>query len=70
VEKDAGDLTDAHMFAMSAVASLTSRFSLRRFEQQPKSLEGRMSLSAQFIQGIDICEVSILKPCIRKRRHY
>jgi hypothetical protein len=58
-KKDAGDLIDAHMFAASAVASLTTRFSGKRFEQQSKSLEGRMSLTAQFIQGIDICEVAI-----------
>jgi hypothetical protein len=59
VEKDAGDLIDAHMFAMSAVGSMASRFSLRRFEQQSNAMEGRLTLSAQFIQGVDICEVAI-----------
>jgi hypothetical protein len=58
-KQDAGDLIDAHMFAFSAVASLIERFSGRRFEQQSKSIEGRMSLTAQFVQGIDICETAI-----------
>jgi hypothetical protein len=58
-KNDAGDLIDAHMFAASAVASLAQRFSGRRFGQQSKSIEGRLSLTAQFIQGIDICEVAI-----------
>jgi len=30
-----------------------------KFEEQSKDVEGRMSLTAQFIQGIDICEVTI-----------
>jgi hypothetical protein len=58
-KKDATDLIDAHQFAVSAVASMIERFSSRRFEQQSKSIEGRMSLTAQFVQGIDICETSI-----------
>jgi hypothetical protein len=58
-KKDAGDLIDAHMFAASVVASMTGRISGRRFEQQSKAMEGRLSLTAQFIQGIDICEVAI-----------
>lgn len=58
-KKDAGDLIDGHMFAMSAVASMASRFSLRRFEQQSNAMEGRLTLSAHFIQGVDICEVAI-----------
>ena len=56
---DAGDLIDAHNFAFSALASMSARFSGRRFKEQSKSIEGRMSLAAQFIQGIDICETSI-----------
>ena len=58
-KEDAGDLLDAHMFAFSAVASMIKRFSGRRFNQQSKSIEGRMALTAQFVQGIDICETSI-----------
>jgi hypothetical protein len=58
-KKDAGDLIDAHMFAASVVASMTTRISGRRFERQSQAMEGRMTLTAQFIQGIDICEVAI-----------
>jgi hypothetical protein len=58
-KKDAGDLIDAHMFATSAAASMTSRISGRRFERQSKAMEGRLTLTAQFIQGIDICETAI-----------
>jgi len=58
-KRDAGDLIDAHQFALSAVSSMIDRFSRRRFETQSHSVDGRMSLSAQFIQGVDICEVSI-----------
>ena len=58
-KNDAGDLIDAHQFAFSAIASMIARFSGRRFERQSKLIEGRMSLTAQFVQGIDICETSI-----------
>ena len=58
-KEDAGDLIDAHQFALSAVYAMIDRFSGRRFEKQPQAVEGRMSLTAQFIQGVDICEVSI-----------
>jgi hypothetical protein len=58
-KNDEGDLIDAHQFAFSAVASMIERFSGKHFEQQSKSIEGRMTLTAQFIQGIDICETSI-----------
>lgn len=58
-KKDAGDLISAHEIALSSVASLVNRFSGRRFEKATKSIEGRMSLTAQFIQGVDICETSI-----------
>jgi hypothetical protein len=58
-KKDAGDLIDAHMLAFSSVASMIERFSGKKFETQSKSIEGRMSLTAQFMQGIDVCEVSI-----------
>lgn len=58
-KQDAGNLIDAHHLAFSAVCAMVSRFSGRRFEPQPQSAEGQMSLTAQFIQGIDICEVSI-----------
>jgi hypothetical protein len=58
-KEDAGDLIDAHMFATSVVANMTSRISGRRFERQSQAIEGRLTLTAQFIQGIDICEVAI-----------
>lgn len=56
---DAGDLIDAHMLAFSSVCSMIERFSGRRFPQQSRSIEGRMSLSAQFLQGVEICETTI-----------
>jgi hypothetical protein len=56
---DAGDLIDAHQFSFSAAASMVNRFSGRRFPQQTASIEGRMALTAQFIQGVDICETAI-----------
>jgi hypothetical protein len=59
VEADAGDLIDAHQLAFSAVCAMIDRFSGRRFAEQSRSIEGRMSLTAQFVQGIDICETSI-----------
>ncbi len=55
----AGDLIDSHQLAFSAVTSMIDRFSGKRFTKQPKAVEGRMSLSAQFIQGIDLCDVAI-----------
>lgn len=58
-KNDAGDLIDAHQFAFSAVASMIARFAGRRFDKQSKLIEGRMSLTAQFVQGVDICETSI-----------
>ncbi|UOA19190.1 hypothetical protein DSM14862_01979 [Sulfitobacter indolifex] len=57
--RDAGDLPKAHECALSSICSIINRFSGRRFEKTSASIEGRMSLTAQFIQGIDICEVSI-----------
>lgn len=56
---DGGHLIDAHQFAFSSVASMIGRFSGRRFTEQERAMEGRMSLTAQFLQGIDLCEVSI-----------
>lgn len=56
---DGGDLIDAHQFAFSSVASMTGRFSGRKFPEQVRAMEGRMSLTAQFIQGVDVCEASI-----------
>ncbi|WP_374765249.1 hypothetical protein [Yunchengibacter salinarum] len=58
-KKDAGDLINAHELALSAVYSMIDRLSGRRFEPQPKTVEGRMSLITQFLQGVDVCEVSI-----------
>jgi hypothetical protein len=58
-QKSAGYLIDAHELAFSAVSSMINRFSGRHFAKQPKAIEGRMSLSAQFVQGVDICETAI-----------
>jgi hypothetical protein len=45
-KEDAGDLIDAHMFATSVVANMTSRISGRRFERQSKAMGGRLTLTA------------------------
>lgn len=58
-KEEAGDLIDALQLSLSVAYSIIDRFSGRKFEQQSKSIEGRMSLTAQFLQGVDICEVSI-----------
>ena len=58
-KEDAGDLLDAHELGLSSVCAMIDRFSGRKFEKQPKGVEGRMSLTAQFLQGVDICETSI-----------
>ena len=58
-KKDAGDLLMAHEFAFSAIASMINRVAGIKFEKQSKDVEGKMSLTAQFVQGIDICEVAI-----------
>ncbi len=58
-KSEADALVDAHQLAFSALASMIVRFSGKRFAKQSKSVEGRMSLTAQFVQGIDICETSI-----------
>jgi hypothetical protein len=58
-KKSAGRLIDAHLIAFSALASVIVRFSERHFEKQSKAVEGRLALSAQFIHGVEICEVTI-----------
>ena len=58
-KEDAGDLLVAHEAALSAISSMVDRVADIKFEEQPKNVEGRMSLTAQFIQGIDICETAI-----------
>ena len=54
----AGRLLDAHLYAVSVTASLVSK---RAGEPRDTtdSLNGRLSLTASFVQGIDICEVAI-----------
>jgi len=56
---DAGDLLIAHELAFSALSSMIDRFSGRKFAHQPKAIEGRLSLLAQFVQGVEICETAI-----------
>ena len=58
-KEDAGDLIDAHELAFSSVCSMFDRFSGRKFPPQSKSVEGRMCLVAQFVQGVEICETAI-----------
>src|SRR5260370_38912120 len=53
------DLYDWTTDATSFVSNNSIRSSVRRFELQSKAMEGRLTLTAQFIQGIDICEVAI-----------
>ncbi|MCA3502624.1 MAG: hypothetical protein IOD05_05085 [Rhodobacter sp.] len=43
---DGGNLIDAHQFAFSSVASMIGRFSRRKFPEQVRAVEGRMSLTA------------------------
>ena len=56
---EAQDLLSAHEFALSAIFSAITRFSGRRFEPRGASVEGRMSLTAQFLQGVEHCETAI-----------
>lgn len=58
-KKEAAALIDAHQLAFSSVVSMILRFSGRSFDKQSLSVEGRMCLAAQFLQGIEICESSI-----------
>ena len=58
-KEDAGELLDAHQFALSAIVSMVDRVADIEFEQQSKPVEGRMSLTAQVVQGIDVCETAI-----------
>lgn len=53
-----GDLTNAHLFATSATAILVNRHSGKPATSS-KSIDGRLSLTASFVQGIDVCEVCI-----------
>ena len=58
--KDAGELLDAHQLAFSALAGSVQRFAGKTFSKaQSKSVEGRLSLTAQFVQGVDACETAI-----------
>lgn len=58
-KEDAHDLLMAHQFALSAIYRAIDRFSGRKFEPRGPSVEGRMSLTAQFLQGVDLCETAI-----------
>ncbi len=53
-----GRLMDAHCLAMSVIASATSPMSGKPGKSDP-DLAHMLSLSASFIQGIDICETAI-----------
>ncbi len=55
---DAKRLLDAHLIVTSVVASLVNGKSAVPGKTS-KSLEGRLLLSATFVQGIEICETSI-----------
>lgn len=56
---DARDLLDAHECALSAISGAISRFSGRTFAPRGEGVEGRMSLTAQFLQGVELCETAI-----------
>jgi hypothetical protein len=58
-KKDAKDLLVAHEFALSAIYRAIDRFSGRKFDPRGPSVEGRMSLTAQFLQGVEPCESAI-----------
>ena len=58
-KKDAKDLLIAHEFALGAVYRAIDRFSGRKFDPRGPSVEGRMSLTAQFLQGVEVCETAI-----------
>lgn len=58
-KNDAKELLVAHEFALSAIYRAIDRFSGRKFEPRGPSVEGRMSLTAQFLQGVEPCEATI-----------
>jgi hypothetical protein len=58
-KEDAKDLLAAHEFALSAIYRAIDRFSGRKFDPRGPSVEGRMSLTAQFLQGVEPCETAI-----------
>lgn len=58
-KEDAGSLLDAHQLIFSAIISVIDRHAGEKFDEQEKGIEGRLSLTAQFIQSVDICEVAI-----------
>jgi hypothetical protein len=53
------NLLTAHQLAFSAVISYQDRIQGRQYEATDPSIRGRMSLIAQFVQGVDITEVAI-----------
>lgn len=57
-KSDARDLLDAHCLAWSVISSLTERKSATPGKSS-SSLSDRLSLTASFVQGIDVCEVCI-----------
>lgn len=58
-KEDAKDLLVAHEFALSAIYRAIDRFSGRKFDPRGPSVEGRMSLTAHFLQGVEPCETAI-----------
>jgi len=57
--KDAGDLLLAHESALSVVVSVINRYDRKKLEKQSDSIQGRLSLMAQFVLGVDVCESAI-----------
>jgi hypothetical protein len=57
--KGGNDLRDAHQFALSSIYSAMKRYFNIKFDEQSKAIEGRMALTAQFVQGVDGCECAI-----------
>ena len=53
------ELLTAHQLAFSAIISYQNRIQGLRYEAVDLAIKGRMSLLAQFIQGIDLTETAI-----------
>lgn len=54
----AGNILDAHLLAVSASIGMVDRNNLKPAKTS-KEISGRLSLTASFLQGIDLCEVTI-----------
>lgn len=53
------ELTDAHQFALSALAATITRHMAKKIEAPSADVEGQIALIAQFLTGVDLCESAI-----------